>query len=267
MSLQPTNSRQIDRSTTSPFLLRLFWRERRPYEAHEFSVAPPTDTTGVPDYSSLLPQAIRQQSVQIYTWPTCTLAELTGLLGTVLPQGVLGDQGGVGCRLVYKLIFPDTRSGVSESGRGKWIDKPLGSVVIGGNAAVLDEDQADGAAFKAENLEGEADKTLADARFVIGDYVACTIYPPSADGRIAPMPSGGGRGPREPYTGPRDPYRGSGPPPARENGFYGSGRGGGYRGGGRGGAPPMSDWRRGERPPGPPGGGYYGGGRGGGRPY
>jgi histone deacetylase complex subunit SAP18 len=259
MSLQPTNDRKIDRNTTSPFLLRLFWRISRPLESYEFSVAPPADTSGISDYSSLLPQSIRQQSVQIYTWPTCTLAELTGLLGTVLPPGILGEGpgGSVGTRLAYKLIFPDTRGGVSESGRGKWIDKPLGSVVIGGNAAMLqDEEEANGA-LKPENLEGDSEKTLADARFVIGDYVACTIYPPTADGRVAPMPSGSGRGPREPYMAPR----GGGPP--RENGY---GRGGGYRG--RGGAPPMNDWRRGERPPGPPGG-YWGGGDrgGGGRPY
>jgi histone deacetylase complex subunit SAP18 len=269
MSLQPTNDRKIDRATTSPFLLRLFWRMQRPLEAYEFSVAPPADTSNISDYSSLLPQSIRQQSVQIYTWPTCTLAELTGLLGTVLPPGILGEGpgGSVGTRLVYKLIFPDTRGGVSESGKGKWIDKPLGSVVIGGNASILqDEDETNGA-LKTENLEGDADKTLADARFVIGDYVACTIYPPAADGRVAPMPLGGARGPREPYMPPR----GAGPPPPRENGYYGGPRGGGYRGGGRGGAPPMSDWRRGERPPGPAGGGggYRGGGSwgGGGRPY
>lgn len=131
-----------------------------------------------------------------------------------------------GTRVVFKLIFPDTRAGVGEGGRGKWIDKPLGVTTVGGDGEV----------------GGDERKTLAEARFVIGDYVACAIYPPGArdvpTGRMA-----GARGPRE-------------------NGFGGRGGGrGGFGGayGGRGGmmgAPPPGDWRRGERPP---GGGYGGG--------
>lgn len=267
MSLQPSNSRSIDRQTTAPFLLRLFWRQHRQFEPYEFSIAPPQDTSTIPDYSSLLPSNIRQQSVQIYTWPTCTLSELTGLLTSVLPEGMLSDGrggGSVGTRLVYKLIFPDTRGGISESGRGKWIDKPLGSVVIGGKSAMAQDGDVGMNGDSKDNLEGDADKTLADARFVIGDYVACTIYPPTADGRVAPMPGGfrdGGRPPREPYAAPR------GPPLPRENGYGGRGSYRGGYGGGRGGGPPVpaGDWRRGERPP-PSGGGYRGGG-GGGRPY
>ena len=276
MSLQPSNSSRVDRNTTAPFLLRLYWRQSRTLDPYEFAVAPPADTSTVPDYSSLLPSSIRQQSVQIYTWSTCTLSELTGLLSTVLPESVLLSGGSgkagslaVGTRLVYKLIFPDTRGGVSESGRGKWVDRPLGHVVVGNAAAINgDDEEMNGGDMKeggsASFMGGDADKTLADARFVIGDYVACTIYPPGPDGRVAPPPSiGGGRGPRDPYAAPRD-------PPPRENGFGGRG-GGSYRGGGRGGfggAPPPGDieWRRGDRP----GGGGYGGGyrgRGGGRPY
>lgn len=262
MSLQPAN-KHIDRETTSPFLLRLFWRQSRPHDAAEFSVAPPEDTSNITDYTALLPSSIRQQSVQIYTWPTCTLAELTGLLGSVLPDNVAsGGNIGVGTRLVFKLIFADTRGDVHQ-GRGRWLDKPLGSVVVGGRDAVLDSDDAVGAA--TDNLEGDAERTLADARFVIGDYVACSIYPPMADGRVQPPPAMGGRGPREPYAPPR------GLPGPRENGFgggYRGGRGGGFRGGGSFGAPPppSGDWRRGERPP--MGGGGYGGYRGGrGRPY
>ncbi|KAK3725524.1 hypothetical protein LTR37_000494 [Vermiconidia calcicola] len=262
MSLQPANATKIDRTTTAPFLLRLYWRLSRPLEPHEFSIAPPEDTSAIPSYASLLPQTLRTQSVEIYTWPTCTIAELTGLLSTVLPES-----WAVGTRCVFKLVFPDTRGGVSESGRGRWVDKPLGSVVIGGREAVMQDSESAGLedADAANNpgveiLEGDADKTLADARFVIGDYVACTIYPPSQDGRIAPPPS---RGP--PPNGPR------------ENGGPRGGSGG-YRGGGslRGGPPPppIGDWRRGERPP-PPSSGYGGGGGGGsyrgggrgGRPY
>lgn len=263
MALQPDANTDIDRSTTAPFLLRLFWRESRPHDPWEFSVAPPADTTGIPDYSSLLPSQIRQQSVQIYTWPNCTLGELTSLFTSVLPANVMPTPA-TGTRLVYKLIFPDTRATLVEGGRGKWIDKPLGSVVIGGSGAELrDEDDA------TKGLEGDALKSLAAARFVIGDYIACSIYPPGPDGRVAPMPASS-RGPPPPrdFGAPR------GPPP-RENGYGGGGYGrggGGYRGGfgGRGGfgaAPPAGDWRRGERPP--QSGGYGGGGgahRAGGRP-
>ena len=276
MSLQPSNLAPIDRSTHSPFLLRLYWRPSRPLEAWEFSLAPPSDTSTIADYSSLLPAQIRQQSVQIYTWPTCTLGELTGLLGSVLPESFKVGGAGleVGTRLVYKLIFPDTRGAVSEGGRGKWVDKPLGSVVVGGRQAILHKEDAAAAAAAngdvavegKENLEGDAERTLADARFVIGDYVACTIYPPTRDGRVAAIPAG--RGLRDAYPPPRA-------PPPRENGFgggggYGGGRGGyrgggggyGGRGGGFGSAPPAGDWRRGDAVPG--GGGYRGRG---GRPY
>ncbi|KAK5132370.1 hypothetical protein LTR08_009141 [Meristemomyces frigidus] len=276
MALQP-DTKSIDRATTAPFLLRLFWRQHRTLDPSEFSVAPPPDTSAVTDYSSLLPTNIRQQSVQIYTWPTCTLSELTGLLTSVLPEGTLGTPS-VGTRLVYKLIFPDTRAEVREGGRGKWIDKPLGSVVIGGrDADIKDEEDQGVSAAVVENLHGDAAKSLVDARFVVGDYVACTIYAPGPDGRPAAAPST--RPPRDNYGGPR-----GGLPPPRENGGgggYARGGGGGYRGGyaGRGGssgggfgapAPPPGDWRRGERPPGGDRGGYGGGGYGrgrGGRPY
>ncbi|KAF2862906.1 hypothetical protein K470DRAFT_255429 [Piedraia hortae CBS 480.64] len=259
MSLQPSDNRKVDRTTTAPFLLRCYWRRDRSLSPREFSVAPPFNPTaeGVSDYSQILPAEIRQHSVQIYTWPTCTLGELTGLLLSVLPKGVLPSPP-VGTRLVYKLIFPDTRAEVGEDGRGRWRDKPIGSVVIGGNEA-----EVDGSSIE-DQLEGDAHKTLSDSRFVIGDYVACTILPPDSEGRIAPPPVERGYVDR----GPRD---------------HGLGRGrGDFRNGhGFGTAPPPGDWRRGERPPGPnyggggggyDGGGGFGGGGGrgggyGGRPY
>lgn len=187
----------------------------------------------------------------------------------MLPDGVLPTPA-VGTRLVFKMIFADTRAAVGEGGRGRWVDKPLGSVVVGGRGADVGDDAGDdamnGNGDVKENLEGDADKTLADARFVIGDYIACTIYPPTVDGRVAPAPPpiSAGRGPREPYVPPRG--GGGLPPPPRENG-YGPPRGSrGRGGGGFGAAPPPGDWRRGERPPSYGGGGGYRG-RGGGRPY
>lgn len=245
MALQPSAADKIDRETTPPFLLRVFYRSNRPLDPYEFSVAPPADATASMEYFEVLPPNIQQSSLELYQWPDCTLGQLTSTLLSELPVEAGAE---VGSRLVFKLIFPDTRAQMGEGGRGKWIDKPLGSVVVGGRDAEMEENDL---------LEGDAHKTLADARFVIGDYVACAIYPPGPDGRVPPMPSG--RATRDPYSAPR------GPP--RENGYGGGyGRGGGFGGprsgygGGRGpmgAAPPPGDWRRGERPS-APGGGFRG---------
>lgn len=112
-------------------------------------------------------------------------------------------------------------------------------------------------------LEGEPEKTLQGARFVIGDFIDCCILPPGRDGSVAGPPPVRGRG-----AVADAPIRASG----RENG-YGGGGGGGYRGRGRGGfgAPegrlggggagglPSGEWRRGERLPDGGRGGYRGG--------
>jgi histone deacetylase complex subunit SAP18 len=260
MALQPSAGDKVDRDTTPPFLLRIFHRSNRPLDPNEFSVAPPADANASMEYFEILPPAIQQSSLELYQWSDCTLGQLTSILISELPA----DAGvEVGSRLMFKLIFPDTRAQMGEGGRGKWIDKPLGSVVVGGRDADMEANDL---------LEGDANKTLADARFVIGDFVACAIYPPGPDGRVPPMPAGG-RAARDPYSGPR----GGG----RENGFgggYGGRNGGGFggpRGGGGGGygggrgpmgaAPPPGDWRRGERPNAYGGGGGGGGGFRGGR--
>lgn len=142
--------------------------------------------------------------------------------------------------------------------RGRYLSKDLGSVVIGPRES-SEEDQSNGAGAGARagpfRLQGnDADKTLQEARFVIGDYVDCAILPPMEDGSVA-LPLIGGRGPN---VGAMRAFR--------EPGF-GGGRGG--RGGGRGGGEriPPGDWRRGERIP--DGGRGYGGSgrRGGWGPY
>ncbi len=132
-----------------------------------------------------------------------------------------------------------------------------------------------GAGIKFRNTE-EAERTLADARFVIGDFVDCAIFPPLPDGSVAP---GAQRGGYAGSVGPRGMGMGmGGPPPPRENGYgrsrgggYGLSRGDGFGGGGRGGEfsggrVPPGEWRRGERlPDSGYGRGGYGGGRGRGR--
>lgn len=255
MSLQPPSTLNLDRTTTPPFLLRCYWRTNRPLLATEFSVPPPPNNEKIPDYSQLLPLSLRQHAVQIYTWPTCTLRELTALLTSVLPSAA--GLGEAGAKVVYKLVFPDTRAEVRGDGRGRWVEKALGAVVVRDGGGEGDD----------------ADKTLADARFVIGDYIAAAIYPPSAavsreEGRSQRSSEADYGGRQVGYEGRQTErygysiggeYRGRGGargPPARENG-YGPGRGGGgwgYGSGGRAGGfgPPLpsGDWRRGERPPG-----------------
>lgn len=159
--------------------------------------------------------------------------------------------------------------------------KELGSIVIGdGGPGILpNEDEAAIVAggVMAGALHGEPEKTLQDAKFVIGDYIDCAIVPPLENGNVAPPiggpPRGGGFGG---VRGMND-FGGRG---NRDDGGFGyRGGRGGMRGGGGGGfnqgMVPQGEWRRGERlpdrgervPEGPSGGGRgrgYGGGFGGG---
>ena len=129
----------------------------------------------------------------------------------------------------------------------------------------------------AERLEGDIDKTLQSARFVIGDYISCAVFPPLVDGAVAPPSSASSAGPTGMSSGGFGrSYSGSGPgrPPRRENGFPPGGYGGPYGGGAgrlRGNGRfdsssrnvPIGEWRRGERlPDSGPVGGYRGRGRG-----
>lgn len=177
----------------------------------------------------------------------------------------------VGTRLSYRLIFPDTRPD-SRTGPGRYLSKELGSVVVGGEGpGIMPTDEEANVVTNgpmAGELNGEPDKTLQDARFVIGDYISCAIFPPLANGTVAPPPgpgsggvrSGGGlRGGISDFGGGRGGVLG-GP---RENGFGGFRVRGGARGGPGGfnggrlgdGGVPSGEWRRGERVPDGPGGG------------
>ncbi len=160
------------------------------------------------------------------------------------------------------------------------MSKDLGNVVVGGDGPGIlpTEEEANlvTSGPMAGELNGEPDKTLQDARFVIGDYISCAIFPPLANGSVAPPPiagmrpgaAGGGRGMNDYGSG-----RGSSMRGPRENGYGGFRGGGGPRGGppfngGRlGGDLPSGEWRRGERIPDGPGGGRGGYGRGRGRGY
>ncbi|ATZ54209.1 hypothetical protein BCIN_10g02250 [Botrytis cinerea B05.10] len=257
MNMATTTLTKIDRNTTVPFHLKLFYKNGSFPRIEEFN-----------------PHGELPLHVNISTWQSCTLRELSHLLATALPD-ILPDPA-IGTRLSYRLIFPDSRPAVS--GPARYVTKELGSVVIGeGGPGILpDEEESSivGEGIMAGSLMGEPEKTLQDARFVIGDYVCCAILPPMADGGVAPPPSGPSRGG---FAGGRSEmggFGGRGGMGPRENGFGGGYRGrGGSRGGGFGqgmgqsgaGGVPMGEWRRGERIPDGPSGGRgrgYGGGRG-----
>lgn len=259
---------KVDRQTTTPFHLKLFYKLNAFHRLEEF----PSSTSGP------LPPHL-----QIYTWPSCTLRELSHLLVSALPR--LLPNPAVGTRLSYRLIFPDTRD-VGRPGPGRFMSKELGNVIVGGGEGgpvegifpTEDEAVVVTPGPMAGLLGGEPDKTLQDARFVIGDYISCAIFPPHSNGSVAPAPAAAGSAGRHPGSGlGRDmgDFRGGGGRGGptvgpRENGYGGfRGRGGPRPGGGSfnggrlgDGGLPSGEWRRGERIPDGPGGRGYGRGRG-----
>ncbi|KAE8151725.1 Sin3 associated polypeptide p18-domain-containing protein [Aspergillus avenaceus] len=241
---------QIDRQATTPFHLKLFYRANNFHHLSDFAFQP--SHSGGPVSG---PNAIRARSppppalpshLQIYTWQSCTLRELSQLLTSALPS-LLPDPP-VGTRLCFRLIYPDTKAAATmgPDARGRYLSKDMGSVVVGPRDSPYPEENGDDAAPRSGPLRlqgNDADKTLQDMRFVIGDYVDCAILPPLEDGSVAP-PITTGRGSIGSTVG-------GGMRAFRDNGF--GGRPGRGRGGERG--IPPGDWRRGERLP-------EGGGRG-----
>ncbi|OQD68377.1 hypothetical protein PENDEC_c036G04599 [Penicillium decumbens] len=251
----------IDRQTTVPFHLKLFYRTNNYHNLSDYSIPAPSrrggPTTGPNSIRGPSPPASAPlpPHLEIYTWQSCTLRELSQLLTSALPS-LLPDPP-VGTRLCFRLIYPDAR-GAAMMGpdvRGRYVSKDLGSVVVAPrDSPYRGEEEADARAEPRPRgplrFQGsEADKALQDVRFIVGDYVECAILPPLDDGSVAP-PLRGASGP--PGMG------GGGMRAFRENGFGRGGRGG-PRGGDRdrGGPPtlPPGDWKRGERLP-------EGGGRG-----
>ncbi|KAI0123865.1 Sin3 associated polypeptide p18 [Xylariales sp. AK1849] len=237
----------MDRRANPPFALRLFYRTGAFHRPDEFTT------------SNLPPNLI------IHTWPDCTLTELSHHLASspssntpILPTPAIGT------RLSFRLVFHDTRGAAPRPGphphnssSSRFMAKDLGSVVIGDGGPGLDP--SDIHATK-ERESTDADKTLAEARFVVGDYISVAILPPLGDGSVAPagharMGRGAGAGEagaiservperlnagRENGSAGRGWIRGRGGPRGRHDDF---GRGGG------GGNLPAGEWRRGERLP------------------
>lgn len=196
-------------------------------------------------------------NVQIYTWQSCSLRELCKLLFSAVPT--LLPQPYTGSRIAFRLVYPDIQGSNRPGAPGRFISRDIGSVIVGarsGDDDDMDADVADATsvAEALKQLDGDPDKTLADVKFLVGDYIACAILPPLSDGSVPAVPpplSGPGRGPHPGSFGGR----------GRENGFGGRGDYGGYGRGGRGGGGrfddrrlssggvPSGEWRRGEAPP------------------
>lgn len=244
----------IDRQTTTPFHLKLFYRLNAFHSLADFPTPspPPRGIRGAPISG---PNAITRRSpppqssvnpplpshLQIYTWQSCTLRELSHLLTSALPS-LLPDPP-VGTRICFRLIYPDARGAATlgPDAKGRYLSKDFGNVIVGPRDSPDQSGDAPASGGSAFRLQGsDADRTLQEMRFVIGDYVDCAILPPLDNGDVAP-PLVSGRGPV-----------GGGPPGGgmrafRENGFGRPGRGRGDRFGGMG--IPSGDWRRGERLP------------------
>ncbi|OAA68133.1 anaphase-promoting complex component cut20 [Niveomyces insectorum RCEF 264] len=188
----------LEGRTTCPFLLKLFYRHDTFHRLDEFAA------------SHRLP------SVSVYTFPTCSLGELTHHLAAAHFEPGQPPLS-IGTRVAFRLVYADTR-GVVEGSRGqaglrgsggaapRFVYKDVGSVVIGGGGPGAPESLD---AIDRYSLDGDADafnsdpdsterragedpddrrKTLADMRFVVGDYISCAILPPLPNGCVAPPP-------------------------------------------------------------------------------
>ncbi|KAJ2965246.1 hypothetical protein NQ176_g10705 [Zarea fungicola] len=122
-------------------------------------------------------------SINVYTWPSCTLQELAYELADARPSPLPSPS--IGTRLVFQLVYPDLK-GVSSLGTGsaKFAVKDLGSVVVGGGGpGAEDEDEHP---IDAGRGHAGSIRTLQDAHFAAGDYISCAVLPPLANGSIAP---------------------------------------------------------------------------------
>lgn len=231
----------MERRDISPFALQLFYRTGAFHRPDEFA------TDSLPPY------------IILHTWPDCTLGELVRHIAAADDR--LLPSPAIGTRLAFRLIFQDTRGPALAN---KYTVKELGSVVIGDGGPGLDPEDVDAQRTLDDT---DPDKTLADARFVVGDYISCAILPPLPDGSVAPASSarmgrGTGAGESRLAVGraPNGPARDRDAPFPR----HGRGRGGVGRGGyehfsarGARSGVPSGEWRRGEQLPDMPTGGGH----------
>lgn len=250
----------INRQTTAPFHLKLFYRVNNFNPLSDYSIpvqprrgGPVSGSNAIRPTSPVASAAPLPPHLEIYTWQSCTLRELSQLLTSALPS-LLPDPP-VGTRLCFRLIYPDARGAAmgGPDARGRYLSRDLGSVIVGPRDSPLrtdDDDDKQDARPRTGPLRfqgSEADRPLQDVRFIVGDYIECAILAPLDDGSVAP-PLNGASGP---ILGPRG-GGGGGMRAFRDNGYP---RGPGPRGprgpgGDRGPVHmPRGDWHRGERLP------------------
>ncbi|KAK4163451.1 Sin3 associated polypeptide p18, partial [Cladorrhinum sp. PSN259] len=155
------------RDETPPFLVKVFYRTQafhRPEEFMEGERLPPC--------------------LDIHTWRDCTLKELTELIADSTPK-VLPEPP-IGTRLAFRLIYRESH------GQQKFATKDIGTLVIGEGRPGANP----GAPPNSDRL-----KTLAEVRFITGDYISCAILPPNEyTGEVMPASAakeGRGSGPGE----------------------------------------------------------------------
>ncbi|KAJ4292024.1 mtDNA inheritance, partitioning of the mitochondrial organelle [Kalmusia sp. IMI 367209] len=151
---------KIDRQSTTPFFLRLFFKRNSFHHLDDF------------DPTHRLPK----DHLQIYTWQSCTLSELCSLLLGAIPD--LLPKPYAGTRIAFRLVYGDMNGPNRPGAPARFLSRDLGSVVIGAQTgSERDEAEEEGprtveVSEALKQLDGEPDRTLGDAKFVIGDYTA-----------------------------------------------------------------------------------------------
>ena len=134
----PKKQDTVDRKTECPFLLRVFCKRDGHNKIDDYS------PTSVP----------KCEELQLYTWPDCTLRELTDLV-----KHALSDARRPRCRLSFAVVYPDKK--------GQTAMKEVGLIWSTNTARSAPE---------AER------KTLRDLRFQTGDFIDCAIHFPKING-------------------------------------------------------------------------------------
>merc|ERR1712096_573848 len=84
-SARKDSGKKVDRVTTTPSLLRIFYKFGKHHQVRDFGVRGREST---------------DEELQVYIWPDTTMAELVDLVQDVLPDA-RGEQ------LHFNLIYPD----------------------------------------------------------------------------------------------------------------------------------------------------------------
>ncbi|EAA27436.1 hypothetical protein GE21DRAFT_4453 [Neurospora crassa] len=146
-----------------PFIVRLYYRTGAFHRMNEF-----TSDSHLPLY------------VEIPAWRSTTLDELSLDIANEQSPHSLLPHPAIGTRLVFRLIYVDARKDSS-----RHVSKDLGSVVIG---AGLPGANADAGLPDDDPCYDDAHRTLADAKFMPGDFISCAILPPNdLDGAVEPV--------------------------------------------------------------------------------